>query len=161
LAAAAIAIASLACSEQQPPPPASPQPSPSIVTAGCGSTPVLSGHQPAWLVDAAAYNPPSLPYVIATPAIAAGYVFGYPLTSGRKSPSNKILWVVGKPRNGSGLELIVHPVGASTPVSEQSEPPDSSPGEIYPSIVDVPFPGCWHVELTWDGNTAAVDLLYA
>ena len=37
---------------------------------------------------------------------------------------------------------------------------DSSPGEIYPSIVDVPSPGCWHFTLSWAGHHDEIDLLY-
>src|ERR1700704_5272742 len=33
-------------------------------------------------------------------------------------------------------------------------------GEIYPSIVDVPRPGCWHVTLRWGPNTAELNLNY-
>ena len=40
------------------------------------------------------------------------------------------------------------------------EPASSGPGEIYPTIVEVPFVGCWHVELAWGPNTDAVDLIY-
>ena len=38
------------------------------------------------------------------------------------------------------------------------QPANSGPGEIYPSIVEVPFAGCWHVELAWGPNMDAVDL---
>jgi hypothetical protein len=39
-------------------------------------------------------------------------------------------------------------------------PPNSSPGEIYPSEVDVPSPGGWHFDLRWGKNKASVDLVY-
>jgi len=32
-------------------------------------------------------------------------------------------------------------------------PANSGPGEIYASVVEVPFAGCWHVELAWGPNT--------
>lgn len=38
-------------------------------------------------------------------------------------------------------------------------PADSSPGEIYLSIVDVPTDGCWHVTFEWNGHRADLSLL--
>src|SRR4051794_9137433 len=35
---------------------------------------------------------------------------------------------------------------------------DSSPGEIYPSDVDLPSPGCWHLELKWGSHQADLDI---
>jgi hypothetical protein len=92
---------------------------------------------------------------------AAGFLFGYPLRAGHpENPSNKILWVVGMPRNGSPLEIQVHPLNAAEPSVTVTQPANSSPGEIYPSIVDVPKPGCWHFDLAWSGHQASVDLMY-
>jgi len=148
-----MALLLVACAPTGGPPP----PSPSGPVSECG-TQVQRGAQPAWLVAAGAGNNPSgVPYVMTTPAIAAGFLFGYPLTAGRTNPSNKILWVVGRPRASSSLDISARSGGRSVSLSL---PPDSGPGEIYPSIVDVPGPGCWHIELRWGGNTAAVDLLY-
>ena len=36
----------------------------------------------------------------------------------------------------------------------------SEPGEIYPSEIVVPSPGCWHFTLSWNGHTDTVDLWY-
>ncbi len=41
-----------------------------------------------------------------------------------------------------------------------ARPPDSSPGEIYPSYVNVPTAGCWHLTLHWAGHTDWIDLHY-
>lgn len=132
------------------------------VTGGCGSTQAYVGGVPDWLdLAGARNNPRELPYVIADPPTAAGFLFTTPLRAGHPSnPANKILWVVGQPRNGDDLQITAHPVDATTPVIQTSQPANSSPGEIYPSIVDVPLPGCWHFELTWAGHTAAVELPY-
>jgi hypothetical protein len=123
---------------------------------------MLSGGIPGWLEEAGAHNNPvGVPYAVASPVRAAGFVFGYPLTAGpRQNPSNKILWVVGLPRNGSSLEITGHPLHALTPSVHMAFPANSSPGEIYPSGVDVPKPGCWHFDLAWDGNRTAIDLIY-
>jgi hypothetical protein len=37
-------------------------------------------------------------------------------------------------------------------------PADFSPGEIYPSEVSVPHPGCWDFTLTWTNRTDTVVL---
>jgi hypothetical protein len=143
---------------------ANPSPSPPAAlasTAPCSASSVHTGSRPPWLEEAGAHNNPDIPYVIATPEIAAGFLFADPLRAGHPvDPSNKILWVVGKPRNGSDLQLSAHPLGASTPVVTDSFPDNSSPGEIYPSIFDVPSPGCWQLELRWAGNVARVDVTY-
>lgn len=121
----------------------------------------MRGNVPAWLDEAGAHNNPATPYVLATPQQAAGFLFGYPLRSGHpENPFNKILWVVGLPRNGSSLEISGHPLESSAPIVKVVSPADSSPGEIYPSIVDVPTPGCWQFELAWAGHTASVELPY-
>ncbi len=106
-------------------------------------------------------NPKGLPYFITSPASAAGFLFAYPLRAGSVSnPNNKILWVVGVPRDGSDLHVTGHPQNATTPTMDQSFPANSSPGEIYPSIVNVPTAGCWHFDLSWGKNKTSVDLVY-
>jgi hypothetical protein len=133
-----------------------------VVRGGCGLSQVLKGGVPAWLDDAGAHNNPDfLPYAVATPATAAGFLFGYPLRAGHPdNPANKILWVVALPRAGSALDISAHPIGNATPLITTTEPAGSSPGEIYPSIVDVPEPGCWHLDLTWAGHQASIELEY-
>ena len=73
---------------------------------------------------------------------------------------NKILWVVRQPRDGSPLEITATLPGSSTRAVHVSESAGSSPGEIYPSVVDVPRPGCWHFALAWNGHRSAVNLSY-
>jgi hypothetical protein len=132
------------------------------VAGGCGTTQVYRGGEPDWLNVAGEHNNPNgLPYFIADPPTAAGFLFAYPLRAGNASdPNNKILWVVGVPRDGSDLHVTGHPQNATTPTVDQAFPANSSPGEIYPSIVDVPNPGCWHFDLSWGKNKASVDLVY-
>jgi len=132
------------------------------VHGGCGSTQAYKGGVPAWLDAAGAHNNPKfLPYVIANPPIAAAFLWVDPLRVGHPvDPTNKILVVVREPRGGSDLRIVGHPVGAMTPVVEVFQSAGSSPGEIYPSIVDVPKPGCWQFDLWWAGHAAAVELSY-
>jgi hypothetical protein len=128
----------------------------------CGSTTVVQGSIPKWLDDAGGHNNPSgLPYVIAHPALAAGFLFSDPLRSGHpQNPYNKILWVVGTPRNGSELVIDGHPLGADTPKVHEVQPANSGPGEIYPDGVDVPSAGCWQFDLRWANSHAQVELNY-
>ena len=148
------------------PPLTSPSPQTPIATAiagagGCGSTAALQGSIPPWLDGAGAHNNPrGLSYVIAHPPLAAGFLFGNPLRAGHpENRANKILWVVRTPRNGP-LTIDGHPLGAVTPATHQLLPDNSSPGEIYPSIVDVPTPGCWQFELRWATSHAQVELSF-
>ena len=162
-----VALATAGCSTTPPSSkltPATTPPSASSISApgGCGSTQAHKGGVPAWVEVAGAHNNPDfLPYVITDPPLAVGFLWTSPLRAGHpENPSNKILWVVGQPRNASDLRITGHPAGAMTPLIITSQPANSSPGEIYPSIVDVPKAGCWHLDLSWAGHTAAVELNY-
>jgi hypothetical protein len=136
----------------------SPPPGSATLGGGCGATEV---YQRGVLPDWANVNAPTyLPYVVAAPGLAVGYLFNSPL---RATPDgNKILWYVGTPRDGFALDATGHPLGAAEPIATFSKVADSGPGEIYPSGVTVPAPGCWHFTLTWHGGDqhADVDLLF-
>lgn len=99
-------------------------------------------------------------YAIASPAIAVGFLLEYPLKfqspiAGRPS---KIMWMVAVPRNGSDLAIEAHPLAASSPIVRDSMPGNAGPGEIYPDGIAVPFPGCWHLALSWANSRTAIDL---
>jgi hypothetical protein len=55
--------------------------------------------------------------------------------------------------------VVAHPIGSSSPIVTSDAMP-ASPGYIYPSIVNVPSSGCWHLTLSWEGNHADLDLRY-
>jgi hypothetical protein len=63
-------------------------------------------------------------------------------------------------RPGAPLRLTGHPLNAATPVVRSSWSAGSSPGNIYPSDIEVPAPGCWRFTLAWHRHTDAVDLWY-
>lgn len=129
------------------------------VVGACGSTTLHQGASWPWTGPARA--PDGLVQATGDNGLAVAYLFAHPLRSGHPDErNNKILWVMRKSRNGSDLVITAQPLGESTPTVTVRRPPDSRPGEIYPSIVDVPSPGCWHFTLTWDGNTDHVDLPY-
>jgi hypothetical protein len=99
--------------------------------------------------------------VLAERGQVAGFLFGYPLMAGNPQPySDKILWVVASPRDGMPLRLTGHRLGAAGPVVSTALPADSEPGEIYPSEIQVPSPGCWQFTLSWNGHADTVDLWY-
>ena len=137
-------------------------PDTAIVPGGCGATHLYKGYEPEWVTDAGAHNNPNfLPYAVAIPQTAAGFIFGYPLRAGHPTDrANKVLWVVRFPRNGSPLNISGQLSGANAPAVHVTQLADSGPGEIYPSIVDVPQPGCWRFDLTWSTHQATVYLEY-
>lgn len=126
---------------------------------GCGTTDVYKGGSlPDWSTVNA---PKDLPYVVATPGLAVGYIFTYPLQAGLTA-NTKVLWYVATPRGGFPLKAQGHPLRASAPTATFSKAADSSPGEIYPSGPTVPSAGCWHFLLTWHRGDehVEVDLLF-
>jgi hypothetical protein len=162
---AAVLLAAGGCTGAHPAPAAATQAAAATTpavgsTAGCGHTPVRTDGLPAWTASAGSL--PGMPYVSSTDGDLVGALFGMPLHV-RPVPdghSNKILWIVRLPRNGESLRLTGHLLGGHAPDVHATEPADSSPGEIYPSIVDVPAAGCWHFTAVWSGHTSTVDLYY-
>jgi hypothetical protein len=164
LVAAALLLSAAACSASSP---ASTTPSASRqvaasrheIVGGCGTTPIYRGGPPVW---ATPDTPADSPYVLSTSGNAVGFLFVDPLRAGDPGggPNNKILWYVRLPRDGQALRATATPVGQDTPVVTIERPADSSPGEIYPSTLNVPTPGCWHVTLSWSTHTDSVDLSY-
>lgn len=139
------------------PSPSGPAPVPGATYAagGCGRTPLLLGAAPGW---AASANPPPIRYALADRGEVAGFLFGYPLVApASATESDKVLWVVDSVRAGP-LRVTGHPLGAARPVVSSSWPANSEPGEIYPSLISVPSPGCWRFTLAWPGHTDTVDL---
>lgn len=139
-------------------------PGPTAVAGGCGSTSLRRGVLPGWAKPAfAAGGSPTSPwpYGVAEHGNVVAVVFGYPLRAGRPTNSvNKVLWIMRQPRRGSPLSVSATPLGGGGPSVHESWPADSSPGEIYPSYVNVPRAGCWHVTLKWAHHTDSIDLRY-
>ncbi len=90
-----------------------------------------------------------------------GVIFPEALIAGERSDgaSNKILWIV-KDRNDSHLAVEAVATESSKEAPLVTFPPNSGPGEMYPSSVDVPEPGCWELTLSWASETAVVELIY-
>jgi hypothetical protein len=131
---------------------------------GCVAAAIHHGPPPAWTASAWADSSPgfSVPYALASGDRAAAFFFADPLRAGHPSdPANKVLWVVRLPRRGMPLTISARRVGVNAPTVRISRPADSSPGQIYPSGVDLPQAGCWRLALAWAGHHASVDVRVA
>ena len=121
---------------------------------------MTKGGQPSWSSSAGSLD--GLRFVLSDQENVAGFLFAPSLRAAHPTdPSNKILWVVREPRNGQPLHITAAPDASTNANVTYDFPDNSSPGEIYPSIVDVPTPGCWRFILTWGENRAELSLLYA
>lgn len=137
---------------------------PKLIMGGCGATKLYLGRPPAWTAPAfsdSSPGPSPWPYALSERGTAVAIVFGYPLRAGNPTnPANKVLWIMRLPRNGSPLTIEARPLRAGAPMIRVARPPDSSPGEIYPSYVNVPTSGCWRLTLHWARHTDSIDLRY-
>ncbi|MBV9606856.1 MAG: hypothetical protein JO027_17205 [Solirubrobacterales bacterium] len=127
----------------------------------CVPAAIHNGAPPSWTDAAWAESSPGfrVPYALASGGAAAAFFFAPTLRAGHPTnPSNKVLWVVRYPRNGNPLEIVARLGRDPSELVRSSWPADSFPGEIYPSGVDLPTPGCWHLELTWGSHRASVDV---
>ena len=134
-----------------------PSPAPSDGSAAACGAGLLPGPPPPWTATA---KPPDLAYA----AGSAQQIVAVPLVTLRAPSSdgiaNKVLWVSRVARGGAALRITAHPTGADAPVVMLELPASAGPGEIYPSIVDVPVPGCWSFELRWGANVDTVVLAF-
>jgi hypothetical protein len=138
-------------------------PGPAVVAGGCGATKLYRGRVPAWTGPAfsSSPGPPAWPYALSSRGTVVAIVFGYPLRAGNPTDrTNKILWIMRLRRHGSPLAIEARPLHASAPLIKHAWPADSSPGEIYPSYVNVPTAGCWRLTLRWARHIDWIDLRY-
>jgi Protein of unknown function (DUF4232) len=132
-----------------------------VTTVGleCYAVSTATDDVPSWAESA--HPPASVPHVLSPDGNVVAFLFGDPLAAGSPTgKQNKILWIVRQPRQGRPLQLTI-----TLPQSDVSPllavlPANSSPGEIYPSTVNVPVPGCWHFALAWNGHHSAINLGY-
>jgi hypothetical protein len=153
-AATAIALALASCGG------AAPAGSP-MARVVCAAAAIHHGPPPAWTAGAWVDSSPSfsVPYAVAIGGQAAAFFFAESLRAGHPTdPANKVLWVVRSPRDGMPLTISARRAGSRSPPVRISEPADSGPGEIYPSYVDLPQPGCWRLALAWGSHRAAINV---
>jgi hypothetical protein len=143
--------------------PAAVSSAPAFPTSCTGTVSSQGIMPPGWVDAAGGHNHPTgIRFTMDRSQTVAGFVFGYPLRAGHpENPANKILWVVRLPRGGSDLTVTAHPLGAATPVVKIVQAANSGPGEIYPTIVDVPAAGCWVLNLAWASHQAVLALPYS
>jgi len=129
--------------------------------AACVPTAIHGGAPPKWTAAAWSDSSPGfkLPYALASHAAAAAFFWAPTLRAGHPTnPANKVLWIVRYPRNGQPLRILARSGAGPTRTVHMSFPADSSPGQIYPSYVDLPTPGCWQLTLHWDTHVASLSI---
>ncbi len=126
---------------------------PTTVPSAC--TPVTTAVLPTWARGGFSDAEPSMPFVTSSSGHLVAVLFGAPLRSPEaKDHANKILWV-SNAAGGSGDMVI-----AGTREGDGMTMTTTVPGGPGPSLVDMPGPGCWHLELTWGTVHDSIDLLY-
>lgn len=63
--------------------------------------------------------------------------------------ANKILWLTRAPVPSSQLTLRAQPADAATPVVTFR----LAGYQQFPSIVDLPTPGCWRINISWGARS--------
>jgi hypothetical protein len=140
-----------------------------LALAACGGSPrreacaaasVKTAAPPAWAAPAFADSSPGLkiPYALAAGGKAAAVFFARLRAGHPTNPYNKVLWIVRAPRDGKPLRIIARQGETTVRITR---PADSGPGEIYPSYVDLPSPGCWRLDLAWGPHRTQIDLAVA
>jgi hypothetical protein len=115
---------------------------------------VTSGVLPEWARIGFTDPEPVMPHVLGARGEIVAVVFGDPLSSPPlPDRSNKILWVARVPGPGP-FTITARCAPDEAPVVIRT--PDG-PG---PSIVDLPAPGCWHLDLRWSGGSDELSLRY-
>jgi hypothetical protein len=129
--------------------------------AACVPAAIHRGAPPSWTAAAWSDSSPGfkLPYALASHAAAAAFFWAPTLRAGHPTnPANKVLWIVRYLRNGQPLRILARSSASPTSTVQMSLPADSSPGQIYPSYLDLPTPGCWQLTLHWDTHVANLNV---
>lgn len=140
------------------PPAGQPTASASAAVA-CGS-PVRTDVLPQW-AWAGFSNPESggVPWVMGSQGNILGVLFGQPLSAPEaKDHSNKILWVTPLAQDPLSPLVVDAVKDGTTQVVRRTI--ENGPG---PSYLDLPTPGCWHLDLSWDGgkHRDSMNLVYS
>lgn len=149
--------------------------SPSASTAGTGESIAATscrtpstGPLPVWARAGFSGDGAGVHWVLSDSGNVAAILFAYPLVAPHApdGANNKILWVINQTATAStsgAAPTGPQPAGSMTQIighlegTDVTAAVDAGPG---PSIVDMPRPGCWHLDLPagWTGRADSIDL---
>jgi|GEM_PF-763899 len=120
---------------------------------------VVYGVIPAWARAGFSQSKPRMHYELGSKGDIAALLFAYPLLSPPpRTHNNKILWVSHASDNGSTMLIRAQRMKGSVPIGRVvTRQVIGGPG---PSIVNLPYAGCWQLNLSWSGHHDVVDVIY-
>jgi hypothetical protein len=123
--------------------------------AGCSITPI---HMEPYSGSGSGSDPVGIPWAQADPASSGITAFlfyassdGPFLHTGGQFPNgtnDKILWVIENPQAADEVEISGKALSNPSETFDQTFPVAASPTDDYPSIIEIPAPGCWQVTIT-------------
>lgn len=139
-------------------PTAQPTPAPTLIVqapAGCLITPI---HTEPYSGPGSGSQPRGIPWAQAEPVssrITAFLFYAYSngpfLHTGGQFPNgtnDKILWVIENSQATNEVKIRGAALSNPRETFDQTFPVAASPADNYPSIIDVPAPGCWQFTIT-------------
>jgi len=154
----ALALTGCTSGDTEEPRAASPEgPAETSAAAACPTT-YPATVLPHWARAGFSEPDPSVPHVLGDRGDMAAIVWAAqdPLSAPPAADkSNKILWVARVGAGDGPLRIRAVLGGTEQTVSRTVEP---APG---PSIIDLPEPGCWSLDLTWGRHHDHLELGYA
>lgn len=170
---ASVAVAAVVVTAVMVRSPASPAPASNPVSA---CHPITTALIPPWARAGFSDAEPRIPLTYSNNGLMVALVFASPLISPAVPDlGNKILWV-SRPAESDGKSPATSGAATTTSNTAPANPDLVITGHLEgtsttmtttvsggpgPSIVDVPSPGCWHLDLAWSGERDSIDLLYA
>jgi hypothetical protein len=122
-------------------------------SGGCAAP--LTGQLPTWARAGFSGDAVAI-HVLGERGDIAAVLFGHPLSQPpAQGRSNKILWVSRPPVDPGDPLVIEARLNAAGPTVRREV--SGGPG---PSIIDLPSPGCWRLDLTWSDHRDVVWLTY-
>ena len=104
---------------------------------------------PPWARTGFSGSQPKAPFVMGADGAILGVLFGQPLTAPESADhANKVLWVVKQDPGPLTIRARLNP--GDEPVVLRSV--------TGPSYLDLPSPGCWHLDLAWGSHTDSLDV---
>lgn len=124
-----------------------------LPAAGSCTSSVRTGVLPVWARDGFTDPEPTAPHVLSQDGDLVAILFGGTLHAPPSAEvNNKILWVTREPLAGP-LRIAAVRDGTTKHVRREL-------GGAGPSIVDLPEPGCWRLDVRLTGYRTSIDLAY-